>query len=178
MKTLKIVLFSIYPILILLLVMANLKSCHSSKLDNIESPTEIPLDTANIVRNAERIGKTGDLKVTLLWNFQGDIDLHVKQPNGVEIFFENKQDSSTGGYLDTDNQNGGYGSAENIYWENPPKGEYSVSLVYFKESRATKIAETGDCSIVVFQQGKVPKTYKVRMSTVKESKHITNIVIQ
>ena len=122
MRALKTILFLLYPILIAIIILSNLKGCYTQNNDFT--------DTTDVVKNAERIGWNGGLKVTLLWNFMGDIDLHVKQPNGREIYYNDNRDANTGGYLDVDNMEGGNGSAENIYWENPPKGNYTVSLVY------------------------------------------------
>lgn len=179
MKTLKFILGSIYPILIILLLLANIKACQKNKpTDTSEQPVVEPADTTNVVRQAEQTGKSGNLKVTLLWNFEGDIDLHVLQPNGKEIYYDRKTDESTGGALDVDNQDGGNGSAENIYWEEPPKGEYTVSLVYYKESKSTGVAGSGTCKIVVFQEGKEPQTYTSDLSRVKESKNVVKIRIQ
>lgn len=108
MKTLKNILILLYPVLIILLLLSNIKSCTNDTIaDNIE-PAEERSDSS-LVRRAERTGNIGDLKITLLWNFQGDIDLHVAQPNGNEIFFDNRRDISTGGYLDVDNRDGGPG---------------------------------------------------------------------
>lgn len=178
MKTLKTVLFSTYALLaILLLINYNTNKTEASTRSS-DTLTEEPVDTADVVRTAEKVGNNGALKVTLLWNFEGDIDLHVKQPNGREIYYDDKSDANTGGYLDVDNMDGGNGSAENIYWENPPKGKYTVSLVYYQSSRSTDIVGSGDCTIVVFQQGKSPKTYRAHMSTVKETKKIINILIR
>ena len=116
------------------------------------------------VRRAKEIGKKGELKVTLLWDFEGDIDLHVLQPNGNEIFFRQKRDVSTGGALDVDNRAGGRGAAENIYWRNPPRGQYKVALRYYGKSNVTGRLGSGVCTVVVFQPGKPAKTYKVNMS--------------
>ena len=170
MRALKTILFILYPILIAIIILSNLRCCRAQN-NNLT-------DTSDVVRNAERIGKNGGLKITLLWNFMGDIDLHVKQPNGREIYYNDKRDAYTGGYLDVNNMEGGNGSAENIYWKNPPKGNYMVSLVYYQPSRSTHVVGSGDCTIVVFQQGKSPKTYRAYMSTVKETKKIINILIQ
>ena len=157
MKQLKVILFLVYPILIILLCLSNCNGCK----DRIETAEQVdtlrprpvlvdtvrliiePVDTANAVEQAQQIGHSGHLKVTLLWNFQGDIDLHVTQPNGSTIYYDNKIDLSTGGNLDRDNKAGGNGSAENIYWENPPQGEYKVSLVYYQPSVDTQVAESG-----------------------------------
>lgn len=190
MKLLKTILISVYLLLVLLLLLTNLKSCGSGSpsSDGLspEVGSEAGEETDSVseetssedVRDAERIGSSGALKVTLLWDFEGDIDLHVLQPNGTEIFYDHKTDSSTGGALDVDNRDGGNGSAENIYWEEPPKGEYLVKLVYYKGSESTGVAGSGACRVVVFQEGKEPQTYTMEMSSVGEVKNIVKINIR
>ena len=178
MKTLKTVLFSTYALLaILLLINYNTNKTEASTRSS-DTLTEEPVDTADVVRTAEKVGNNGALKVTLLWNFEGDIDLHVKQPNNKEIYYDHKNDVSTGGSLDVDNQNGGNGSAENIYWARPPKGEYTIQLVYYQQSKSTGVVGSGICKVVVFQEGKAPQTYTTEMSEVKETKTIIKIKIQ
>lgn len=178
MKTLKTVLFSTYALLaILLLINYNTNKTEASTRSS-DTLTEEPVDTADVVRTAEKVGNNGALKVTLLWNFEGDIDLHVKQPNNKEIYYDHKNDASTGGALDVDNQNGGNGSAENIYWARPPKGEYTIQLVYYQQSKSTGVVGSGICKVVVFQEGKAPQTYTTEMSEVKETKAIIKIKIQ
>lgn len=178
MKTLKTVLFSTYALLaILLLINYNTNKTEASTRSS-DTLTEEPVDTADVVRTAEKVGNNGALKVTLLWNFEGDIDLHVKQPNNKEIYYDHKNDASTGGALDVDNQNGGNGSAENIYWARPPKGEYTIQLVYYQQSKSTGVVGSGICKVVVFQEGKAPQTYTTEMSEVKEKKNIVKIKIQ
>ena len=178
MKTLKTVLFSTYALLAILLLI----NYHTNKTEastrSSDTLTEEPVDTADVVRTAEKVGNNGALKVTLLWNFEGDIDLHVKQPNNKEIYYDHKNDASTGGALDVDNQNGGNGSAENIYWARPPKGEYTIQLVYYQQSKSTGVVGSGICKVVVFQEGKAPQTYTTEMSEVKETKTIIKIKIQ
>ena len=178
MKTLKTVLFSTYALLaILLLINYNTNKTEASTRSS-DTLTEEPVDTADVVRTAEKVGNNGALKVTLLWNFEGDIDLHVKQPNNKEIYYDHKNDASTGGALDVDNQNGGNGSAENIYWARPPKGEYTIQLVYYQQSKSTGVVGSGICKVVVFQEGKAPQTYTTEMPEVKETKNILKIKIQ
>lgn len=109
MKGLKIILGIIYPILIILLLLSN---CNRDKAGEGQENTEedartvkeeqvdtdtAQVDTAQAVREARNTGQTGNLKVTLLWDFYGDIDLHVMQPNGIVINFSNPQDAATGG---------------------------------------------------------------------------------
>lgn len=187
MRYLKSILFSVYVILILLLLLFNLKSCGNFSRNNkqetdivrSDSTDVVPKrDSTEIIRKANKIGNIGALKVTLLWDFQGDIDLHVKQPNGNEIYYKKPSDNTTGGFLDVDNKNGGSGSAENIFWSKPQKGTYIISLVYFQPSMASKIAEFGNCTVVVFKEGEEPRSYEVSMTKVKENKIVANINVQ
>ena len=100
MKTLKIILGTTYAVLILLLLLTNLRCCTISSSiepeitlpEPSESPQPMPTPNDTIVQQAEEVGQSGALKITLLWDFQGDIDLHVKQPNGTTIYYEKKKD--------------------------------------------------------------------------------------
>jgi hypothetical protein len=186
MNYLKAVLYGTYVVLIMLLLLTSVKWCtdetsptdriavqppHIDSLPNRPTPSRPVVDEA--ARLAERIGGHGDLKVTLLWNFYADIDLHVKQPNGRTIYFGASRDHATGGYLDVDNTRGGAGSAENIYWaNNPPSGKYSVSLHYFAGSGH------GVCKVRIFWKGELIESRDVNMSQVKQKRFITNIQVQ
>ncbi len=58
--------------------------------------------------------KVGDPQFTLIWNADGvDLDLHVIEPGGKEIYWEDPK-GAKGGELDVDNTKG-FGP-ENIYW--------------------------------------------------------------
>ena len=183
-------------VLIILLLLNNCNGCSREEtsspspppsippMDSIQTPpvpesddVEIDTTATEVVRQAESIGSTGALKVTLLWNFHADIDLHVKQPNGKVIYHREKKDTSTGGYLDVDNREGGNGAAENIFWNEPPIGQYMVALNYFGKSESGK-SESGTCTIVVFQEGSEPVAYNVNMSTLNEFKNIVLINIE
>jgi uncharacterized protein YfaP (DUF2135 family) len=75
----------------------------------------------------------GDLQVTLNWNASADLDLHVIEPGGEEIYYGNTF-SAASGALDRDNQcNADFvmGRPENIFWTTPPNGSYQVNVVYF-----------------------------------------------
>jgi uncharacterized protein YfaP (DUF2135 family) len=83
--------------------------------------------------------KVGDPQFTLLWDTKADIDLHVIEPGGKEIFW-NDPKGRLGGELDVDNVEG-FGP-ENIYWmkQNPdgsrtpgtgPPGEYRWFVTYY-----------------------------------------------
>jgi len=83
--------------------------------------------------------KVGDPQFTLLWDSKADIDLHVIEPGGKEIFW-NDTKGRFGGELDVDNVEG-FGP-ENIYWLKVapdgskdlgpgPPGEYKWFVLYY-----------------------------------------------
>lgn len=74
----------------------------------------------------------GGVQVTLTWDVNSDLDLHVIEPSGERIFYRNTS-SATGGALDLDSNAGcridGI-RAENIRWPPgaAPPGEYRVQV--------------------------------------------------
>ena len=79
---------------------------------------------------------TGDVQVTLRWQGDADLDLHVVDPNGEEIWFANPQ-SASGGELDVDANGACEGLArpvENVYWPigGAPSGVYEVYVDYYQ----------------------------------------------
>ena len=72
----------------------------------------------------------GALRMSLTWDDETDVDLHVVAPNGVEIFFGNTM--GAGGLLDVDDCIGGncfdpFGEhIENIVFDEPQVGTYTV----------------------------------------------------
>jgi len=79
---------------------------------------------------------SGSLQVNLTWNTNyTDIDLHVLDPSGTEIYYANDY-SSTGGELDRDDVDG-FGP-ENIFWlGTAPDGQYKVWIEYYSGSTPT-----------------------------------------
>jgi len=73
---------------------------------------------------------TGDVHITLTWDNATDVDLHVTDPSGEEIYYSHPA-SASGGELDVDDTNG-YGP-ENIFWAEgtAPAGQYTVEVVYY-----------------------------------------------
>lgn len=89
--------------------------------------------------NIER-ASTGDLQFALSWNELADLDLHVIEPNGTEIYFANPS-SSSGGSLDLDDFDGGADSIENIFWsQSPPAGSYDIEVNHFSGEPANFVA--------------------------------------
>lgn len=184
----KIVLALIYIVLILLLFFLQMcerysnteprgsraQECADTVATDIAHPVT-PSDSATLIREAERIGNSGALKVTLLWEFKGDLDLHVKEPNNTELFYRHKKDEDTGGFLDVDNTQGGEGAAENIFWADPPAGTYNIAVEFFAMKDSPD--NTGQCSVVIFQEGQSPRTYSMEMTREKQVWYVTDVVI-
>lgn len=78
-----------------------------------------------------------DITIRLDWaklSGDTDIDLHVVDPNGEEIYYAHMT-SASGGWLDRDDVVGP--GPEHIYWENAPAGTYTVKVhYYYSETKA------------------------------------------
>jgi uncharacterized protein YfaP (DUF2135 family) len=78
---------------------------------------------------------TGDVQVTLSWDADSDVDLHVVDPAGDEVFYANRR-SASGGELDLDSNAGCAIDSvrnENITWPvgRAPRGSYTVRVDYW-----------------------------------------------
>lgn len=78
--------------------------------------------------------QTGNIQVTAAWNSSSDIDLHVVDPMGEEIYYGHRN-SGSGGVLDRDANAACSVSpptVENVYWPSaPPSGQYRVRVVAY-----------------------------------------------
>jgi hypothetical protein len=77
----------------------------------------------------------GAIQITLLWLGDADIDLHVTDPFGEEIYFGHDT-SASGGFLDHDTIPCGSGipqPVENVFWPTggAPSGHYMVAVHYY-----------------------------------------------
>jgi hypothetical protein len=92
--------------------------------------------------------RVGDPQFTLIWDSTADIDLHVIEPGGKEIFWNDRK-GNQGGELDIDNCEG-YGP-ENISWfkQDPdgskhlgpsPPGEYRWFVSYYGGNRGVPVS--------------------------------------
>ena len=151
------ILAGVYVLLIALLLLSN---CHG--LDRQSATVVDPVDdNTTAEERAEQVGNDGEIKVTALWDFPGDVDLHVTEPDGTELWFRNMKHRRTGGELVVDIIPGGRGSAENIYWTNPLHGQYSVEVVMYNIS--SDAPNGGIVNVVVKVNGEV-ETIPVRLS--------------
>ncbi|HEX4346242.1 MAG TPA: hypothetical protein VHZ73_01655 [Vicinamibacterales bacterium] len=91
-------------------------------------------------------GSTGDgnsssapasaLTITATWDVLADLDLHVIDPTGTEIWWFNPGPTSSGGQLVTDGDNDckqtASGNKEVVQWPtSSPNGTYTVKLDYY-----------------------------------------------
>ncbi|MBZ0270010.1 hypothetical protein K8I85_17805 [bacterium] len=106
--------------------------------------------------NALAVG-TGDVQVTVNWDTDADVDLHVVDPSAQEIYWASRT-SASGGELDLDSNaacNGDGVSNENITWGvgAAPNGTYTVRVDYWSACQASETNYTvlinngGDVSI-------------------------------
>jgi hypothetical protein len=102
---------------------------------------------------------TGDVQVSISWNSAADVDLHVVEPGGEEVYYGHTA-SATGGELDLDS-NAACGSDgprnENITWASgtAPAGEYIVRVDYWSACAATQT----DYVVTVHVQGHEPEIF-------------------
>jgi hypothetical protein len=87
---------------------------------------------------------TGDVKVTLSFDRLHDLDLHVLEPTGDQIFYQ-RPGSTLGGRLDLDSGAHCEPSAantENVFWPpgGAPAGRYSVSVHNYQQCSPGAIA--------------------------------------
>lgn len=104
----------------------------------------MPLVFPDMVRNIPTVVApsdsnmgTGDIQVTVRWQGKNDLDLHVIDPAGEEIFYS-QNISTSGGKLDVD-ANAGCDvlmdrPVENIFWPEggAPTGSYKVLVKYYE----------------------------------------------
>ena len=113
----------------------------SSTIEKTVVQTQTEIATIENTSLIETKGGRGSLKINLKWGTYDDLDLHVVDPDGVEIYYSSKENICQGvlGKLDIDANAGSSLTKtpqENIFWEegkNAPLGRYKVSVVLFKK---------------------------------------------
>ena len=132
-------------------VLANFRKDYTNRVLFLSDGTEMS------ARLAGAGAKTGDVRVSLMWNNYNDLDIHVIAPSREEIYYSHRQ-SRCGGELDVDMNAGGPESntpVENIYWPKggAPGGEYRVIVQNYAYHRAK--GRTTDFTVEVFNRGEV-----------------------
>lgn len=87
----------------------------------------------------------GFMRCSLHWFNYDDLDVHVQEPNGMQIYYGNRHSYCTGGHLDVDMNAGGGKSrdaVENIVWTDRPKlakGRYTVFVNQFHKRESVDV---------------------------------------
>ncbi len=93
----------------------------------------------------------GNIQVTAAWQTSSDIDLHVTDPMGEEVYYGHRQ-SASGGRLDHD-ANAACSVApptvENVYWASPtpPRGTYQARVVSYDQCGSPNTPTTLSISV-------------------------------
>lgn len=102
---------------------------------------------------------TGEVQVSVSWDTPADVDLHVVEPGGEEIYYGNDT-AASGGTLDLDS-NAGCGSDgprnENVTWATgtAPRGTYTVRLDHWDNCGASGT----NYVVTVRVQSRAPQTF-------------------
>jgi len=103
---------------------------------------------------------TGEIQTNVTWNSRADVDLHLIDPTGKEIYYASRN-SPTGGQLDLDS-NAGCATdgprAENIFWGDGiivPRGEYILRVDYWSSCGEPST----DYTVTINLRGLPPKIF-------------------
>jgi hypothetical protein len=117
---------------------------------------------------------TGDVQVTLRWDNTADLDLHVTDPGGEEIYFASPTSSSSG-ELDVDANAlcTGDPPVENVFWPTggAPTGSYQVAVVLYGLCDATGAA---NYEVTIRVDGQVVDVRTGTISSVGESQFVAD----
>lgn len=105
---------------------------------NVTGPrlTDMVLRALGRLSYPDAEASTGAITVTLGWDEAPDVDLHVFEPNGEHVFYQNMRGQS--GFLDVDDVNQ-YGP-EHYYvsCETLEAGDYAIGVNYYTGTRPTE----------------------------------------
>jgi hypothetical protein len=118
---------------------------------NISQPVTVMLSIHHV--------GTGDVQVSVSWDVDNDIDLHVVDPNGFEVYWLDDV-SPEGGTLDLDSNAAcdlDHVRNENIVWPKgtAPRGTYTIRVDNFENCTLTAASYV----VTVQVTGQAPRTY-------------------
>ena len=124
------------------------------------SAMQIIGDIAAALRSLEKpfqVVESGVLTVSLTWGSEPDMDLHVYEPNGIQVFWNNLQGYS--GALDRDDRSG-YGPEHYTVpsCETLEPGVYDIALDYFK-------GYGPEVATLQIEAGQLVRTYEIPMES-------------
>jgi hypothetical protein len=105
-----------------------------------------------------RVGN-GDVQISVSWTGASDVDLHVIDPNGEEVYFGNLT-SASGGTLDLDSNAAcsiDNVNNENIVWPvgGAPSGQYQVIVDYWSDCGVAR----SDYVVTIQAEGQEPQIF-------------------
>lgn len=112
--------------------------------------------------------KPADIWTQLTWDGPGDIDLHLRLPNGEHCFYSNKK-TQAGAALDIDNTVAD--GPEHIVMDRAIPGAYSLTVLYFRASDQTP--RTVSWQVVVRLRNKELQRFSGKLSRVKEEQEVS-----
>jgi len=124
-------------------------------------------DNDELNKRLKREGaKTGAIQISLMWDNYNDLDIHVIDPNGEEIYYQNKR-ARSGGELDVDMnvRPESLSPVENIYWASgdAPNGNYKIVLHHYRNHNCGNLC-------------KDPTKYLIRLKYGLEKKEFTGYI--
>jgi hypothetical protein len=115
------------------------------------------------------------LRVSLAWSNHDDLDLHVKEPSGFNIFFGAKINRTGTGALDVD-MNAGFGKTrtpvENTRFSKVSDGNYEVSVHNYARRESRDVGFTVEIEVdnqihTLSHPSALPDQRKIKVATVK-----------
>ncbi len=111
----------------------------------------------------------GNIQITAAWQTASDIDLHVTDPTGAEVYYAARS-SASGAVLDHDANAAcriAPPTVENVYWnrQTPPSGTYQIRLVAYDMCGVPNTPTTLSISV----GGRVIGAYSVAFTRQNES---------
>ena len=124
----------------------------STSADKITQQVITSLDT---LITPPQIVESGVITVSLTWGSEPDVDLHVYEPNGMQVFWYNLQGHS--GAIDRDDRSG-YGPEHYTVpsCDTLERGVYHVAIDYFK-------GDGPEVATLQIEAGLLVRTYEIAM---------------
>lgn len=133
------------------------------------------VDISDVLNTGNMPGQRGEVEIGLHWSNYNDLDLHVIDPSGEEIYYASPV-SASGGELDVDANAGCSGNQTQDAWEHvvwvqdPSAGEYKVQVKFFDQCDGAPMQSTFQ---VVVKIGTEESVYTGSVSTVGETVDVT-----